>query len=86
MIEIFQNIAHHRTSTFSDLHKSKRKSVFDRILTVNEIHKRWQTKDQLEKRNLNADNVINSINTGNLAIMYAYAVFLGLANNSAQLL
>mgnify|MGYP002804242080 FL=1 len=48
-----------------DLQKNNKKAVFDRILTVNNIHKRWMAKDRLEKRNLDPDNVINNINTEN---------------------
>jgi sulfur relay (sulfurtransferase) DsrF/TusC family protein len=53
------------TSSFSDLHKNNKRAVFDRILAVNDIHKRWKAKDRLEKRNLDPDNTIIKINTGN---------------------
>ena len=56
-----------QTSTSSDLQKNEKKSVFDRILMVNSVHKRWKTKTRMEKRNLDTDNIINNINIRKLA-------------------
>ncbi|XP_028404131.1 uncharacterized protein LOC114526809 [Dendronephthya gigantea] len=52
-----------------DLHKNEGK-MFDRILMVNSLHKRWKTEYRLKKRGLNSDNVINTINEENQNLLF----------------